>query len=1129
MGIYSVSKESINTKVNENLKLQWQKDEATLKLFKQNIEHYNLRVNYILIHLIDELSIKLQDNNIENREQLHYLDILKKDLENPAKKYLSLGSDILTKIQDTTECKPIVALLNNRNNFCYIYEKVLHYIKEGSKSPGSITFNNIYAVIVAYSKVTAAQSIWDMVSNYPLAIKDIRDFLNKIEDRSKSMADFVSKSPKQHRYYEILNEMNTKMLWYDMYNGMTKIYGDIFSKEYISEVFVDGTGLSSFLKEQLDQAPGLSRLTQNKNQGAWLGYQGSFSEQEINKFLKEIIHKTIDSKKLFNLELAEKEFLLKVIELVDLNPDIKVELFRPYVAKIAKEDNLYSGLVTRYLENELGSFIASVREKRIDHLKASIIDNLSKGEQLVFFIRGFYKTELEFLEDKIQIVLNQTDPKLVGLDSDDYAYNYFLQDKAPWLPNHVNNAKSVLITKRLERHHELLALKNMLKDIRKHAKDEIINLKSNTQDKKELATKLQNIKVKITKIEELYKKVIKREKDSLNNLYKDELEGIQYILSKDLANCSGLEVEVSLCANLLKDIENNNLTSNQLCRLKCSNTLGFFISELEFKMNQAKGLIISDPNINKLKAIHNSLKNLKSYLDNNFDVRVAQELYDDIPLESLPYGRYIHEKNQERRKKNWEEQESKLFESLQQHFQNHTDYLLKVDKAMYSTNATTDSLKLATEKGRKILSEIKDQETVSIESINNEISHLEGDKLHLMLMYSAGKMQLFANKLFDVLKVAKENPDVSGASQPIAFLVKYGQHKLVNNPFGMLYDFYLSYQMDKYSKFLTDFSNQEPNEYRIYEILNYHSSISALKIFNHKMSKIYPEIASKEAILKLLADANIGQIAVDLIKQNNIKELLNRLNVIPLFGIIESKIVAQIVAIANVPLEGKYGEKTDPQKMQDFLLKMIGDEIDKSNIFNPNHFNEEKIINHVIELQDLAKRTNKIVPNEIIKQILGRYNPDYIDANKDEYNFFDEVFENRIIDDIALKDEFIYKLSDINKVASLLDNKRIIKILNVLNSKDFNFQNIADIRLRDIDNDIPGETISEKREYLINLLQRRANILITNTKNANPINPETRAFNYFAQENIALMSFQDTNIVSTDLSKRLYSSLFASI
>ena len=116
--------------------------------------------------------------------------------------------------------------------------------------------------------------------------------------------------------------------------------------------------------------------------------------------------------------------------------------------------------------------------------------------------------------------------------------------------------------------------------------------------------------------------------------------------------------------------------------------------------------------------------------------------------------------------------------------------------------------------------------------------------------------------------------------------------------------------MDKYSKFLTDFSNQEPNEYRIYEILNYHSSISALKIFNHKMSKIYPEIASKEAILKLLADANIGQIAVDLIKQNNIKELLNRLNVIPLFGIIESKIVAQIVAIANVPLEGKYGEKT---------------------------------------------------------------------------------------------------------------------------------------------------------------------------------------------------------------------------
>ena len=48
MGIYSVSKESINTKVNENLKLQWQKDEATLKLFKQNIEHYNLRVNYIL-------------------------------------------------------------------------------------------------------------------------------------------------------------------------------------------------------------------------------------------------------------------------------------------------------------------------------------------------------------------------------------------------------------------------------------------------------------------------------------------------------------------------------------------------------------------------------------------------------------------------------------------------------------------------------------------------------------------------------------------------------------------------------------------------------------------------------------------------------------------------------------------------------------------------------------------------------------------------------------------------------------------------------------------------------------------------------------------------------------------------
>ena len=90
---------------------------------------------------------------------------------------MSLGSDILTKIQDTTECKPIVALLNNRNNFCYIYEKVLHYIKEGSKSPGSITFNNIYAVIVAYSKVTAAQSIWDMVSNYPLAIKDIRDFL----------------------------------------------------------------------------------------------------------------------------------------------------------------------------------------------------------------------------------------------------------------------------------------------------------------------------------------------------------------------------------------------------------------------------------------------------------------------------------------------------------------------------------------------------------------------------------------------------------------------------------------------------------------------------------------------------------------------------------------------------------------------------------------------------------------------------------------------------------------------------------------------------------------------------------------------------------------------------------------
>jgi tetratricopeptide (TPR) repeat protein len=48
----------------------------------------------------------------------------------------------------------------------------------------------------------------------------------------------------------------------------------------------------------------------------------------------------------------------------------------------------------------------------------------------------------------------------------------------------------------------------MLQDIRIHEESEIIDLNLNIKDKKELAKKLQNVQRKITKLEELYEKVL---------------------------------------------------------------------------------------------------------------------------------------------------------------------------------------------------------------------------------------------------------------------------------------------------------------------------------------------------------------------------------------------------------------------------------------------------------------------------------------------------------------------------------------------------------------------------------------------------------------------------------------------
>jgi len=1077
---YSVSKESIRGKAISDYKAQWVKDEATLELFKTNIAQFNQRTNFLVIHLINELRIELEKESEKNQDKIKFLNDIRNHLETKEKEHSPIDIDLLQKFQHITELKSIIALMNNRNNFCAIYQKVLNYIEKGSQEPGSITINNISAVIAAYSKATSAQSFMDMVSYYPAAVKDFTSFLNEIEDRSKFMAEFVSKSPLHHRSYEILNEMNSRIFWNKILKGMTDIYRD--------------------------------KATTNT-----------------------VIDK-IYATNIFETQMDEKEFFINVIELIELNPKLDLKIFTPYVASLLGEEdvNPNNPVIKRYFDNTLQPFVKYIKRKNIKNLKEDIIRNIEKKIESKEFIKDFRLTNLDLLDKKVKIILKRTDPEIPGLDSDDYAYNYFLQDKAPWLPNHVSQAKSALITKRLQRHHELAELKSHLAEI----KSRIINNPNANLERRR-------------KINQLYREVILREKESLENLYAQEVEGIKYILSIDLNDCKGFELPHALCDDLLAVISKKNLTKQRSVIL---NKLDLLASDIKYKIQQSEGLFFNDPHLTNLKSMHNSVENLTRYLKNDYSLESCKELYTDLPIESLPYGRYIHQKNNERRKKNWEEQHSKMTEELQAGCQDYTNYLVKMNGLLSGNSNDNIAIQESSAQFEKILEEIKDKEDVSIEQLYDKFSNSTNDHMQLMLMYSAAKMQLFSNKLFDVLKVAKENDDLSTASQPLAFFVKYGEHKLFNNPFGMLYNFYISYRMNNYSKFLTDFSNQDPDRYRMYEIINHHASSSAITRFTLKSFNIYRKdfmnFVKRENVAKSLTDIIIklvdGTIPNNLSSDPKTKyNLVTALDkylpkkahdplikyVLGLFDSlprVRDEIISRII-----PFYIKYGSlesinfeeaKNDIVTMLDNFFDSLGSGDDILSLIS-----EDEIINHIIELQDLSKKTGVLVTSSMIKEILAQYNSCYSDPTSKEYQAFDNIFAHKglniqnVTNEYVAKHSLLFKLAKFNNVSSLLDNNKIQQVLSIMDSPNPDFRNVGENRsLRDINLDIPGDTNKAKKTFLIDILKRRASITSENlNKYSTSIDPAAPAFNYFSQENMTFLPCRYLNVISADLAKRL--------
>ena len=236
-------------------------------------------------------------------------------------------------------------------------------------------------------------------------------------------------------------------------------------------------------------------------------------------------------------------------------------------------------------------------------------------------------------------------------------------------------------------------------------------------------------------------------------------------------------------------------------------------------------------------------------------------------------------------------------------------------------------------------------------------------------------------------------------------------------------------------------------------------------------------------------------------------------------------IIDKLKNMLDLPISGEYGELTDHEKVEEYLNNQVSNIIDN---LNPElmSFNEDKIINHLIELKDLSRKTGIYISDAMIKGILASYNKNYANPDAEEFKAFDTIFASEgIIDGPSLQYDvpeysFLFKLVKINKVSSLLDNNKINTILNIMDNDSPNFSNV-ELSLRDIDEDIPGSSVLDKRSFLVDLLKRRAGITLANiNKYSSSIDPEAPAFNYFSQENIVYLPFRYMSVISSDLAKR---------
>ncbi|PIP68684.1 hypothetical protein COW91_03550, partial [Candidatus Nomurabacteria bacterium CG22_combo_CG10-13_8_21_14_all_32_8] len=120
-----------------------------------------------------------------------------------------------------------------------------------------------------------------------------------------------------------------------------------------------------------------------------------FSNQKIKSFLFDLIENIVDEKKLFSKKLEEKEFLINVVELVELNPDLDINILAPYVATLLNQKNisLDSELIKRYYQNTLMPFVNYIKQKNFSVLKQDIIDEITNKERVHKFTNSFSKTD----------------------------------------------------------------------------------------------------------------------------------------------------------------------------------------------------------------------------------------------------------------------------------------------------------------------------------------------------------------------------------------------------------------------------------------------------------------------------------------------------------------------------------------------------------------------------------------------------------------------------------------------------------------------------------------------------------------------------------------------------------------